>query len=382
MRDRRESEQLEERELSPFAARSSLTRGRIHNEDEHPYRTPYMRDRDRIIHCGAFRRLEYKTQVFVYHEGDYYRTRLTHTLEVAQISRTIARALRLNEDLCETIALSHDLGHPPFGHAGERALNELMADHGGFEHNVHALRVVEHIEHRYPGFRGLNLTWETREAMAKHSKVEGHDSLLEFDAFPNPSVEAQMVDMADSIAYNSHDLDDGLTSNLIKKEDLDGLSLWHKAKAFAESRVSMTDNISKYQIISRIIDAQVGNLIRQTENNLKRFSIETPDQVRQQTEKVADFSVDLRRERKELSEFLRSAMYHHYRLIRMEEKAYNVIMRLFEAYNRRPELLPPSVQEKLDTEKQERLICDYVAGMTDKFALEDYQKLFDPMSKV
>ena len=382
MRERLESEHLEERELAPFAATSRNSRGRAHSEDEHLFRTLYMRDRDRIVHCGAFRRLMYKTQVFVYHEGDYYRTRLTHSIEVSQISRTIARALRLNEDLCESISLSHDLGHAPFGHSGQDALNELMSSHGGFEHNVHGLRIVDHIENRYPNFRGLNLTWETREAIAKHAKTKGEDSLIEFAAFPNPSVEAQIVDMADAIAYNSHDLDDGLTSNLIHWESLDDLVIWQKAKLSSNSKMDFSNNVFKHHIIGRIIDRQVENLIRQTEENLEKLSINTPDQVRQQAIKVANFSKEFTEERKELSEFLCKTMYKHHKLTRMEEKASNVIVRLFEAYKRRPELLPPTVYKKRDTETIERLICDYIAGMTDRFALEEHQKLFDPMWKI
>ncbi len=382
MRNRLDAEKLEERELASYAMKSRQSRGRIHSEEEHPYRTVYMRDRDRVIHSSAFRRLEYKTQVFVYHEGDYYRTRLTHTLEVSQISRSNARALRLNEDLCEAIALSHDLGHPPFGHSGERALNELMEGSGGFEHNLHALRVVEHIEHRYPNFRGLNLTWETREAMASHSKIKDDPILEEFKGFPNPSVEAQMVDLADSIAYNSHDLDDGLTSGLIDESRLNEVALWRKARSFVESKGPMSPNITKYQVIRRIIDAQVGDMIRQTENNIRRFSVETADQVRALEERVVDFSADLRRERIELIEFLRERMYRHHRIIRMEEKAYSVIMKLFEAYERTPELLPENVYKQLDNVDKKRLICDYIAGMTDRFALEEHKKLFDPMSRV
>lgn len=382
MRNRLELEKIEDRDLASYAMRGSSSRGRAHHEEEHPYRTVYQRDRDRIVHCSAFRRLEYKTQVFVYHEGDYYRTRLTHTLEVAQISRSIARALRLNEDLCEAIALSHDLGHPPFGHAGERALDDLMKEDGGFEHNLHSLRLVEHIEHRYPDFRGLNLSWEVREAIAKHAKDPGDPTLQEFRAFPNPSIEAQVVDLADSIAYNSHDLDDGLMSGLITEDQLGSVALWRRAGSFIETQKKLSPNILKYQIIRRIINAHVGDMIRQTENNIKRLMIETADQARAQSERAVDFSVDLRRERKELKDFLWENMYRHHRVIRMEEKAYNVIMRLYEAYDRRPELMPIHVHKQLENIEKRRLICDYIAGMTDRFALEEHQKLFDPTSRV
>jgi len=382
MRNRQETEKLEEDSLAPYASKSKNSRGRINREDEHPYRTVYMRDRDRVVHSSAFRRLEYKTQVFVYHEGDYYRTRLTHTLEVSQISRSNARALRLNEDLSEAIALSHDLGHPPFGHSGERALNELMEGHGGFEHNLHSLRIVEHVEHKYPNFRGLNLTWEAREAIAKHSKSLTDPAVEEFHGFPNPSLEAQIVDLTDSVTYFGHDLDDGLTSGLISEGQLDEIAMWRKALKFVQLTGKMVPNITRYQVIRRIIDAQVGDMIRQTENNIKRFSVEIPDHIRAQNGYLADFSADMRRERTELKEFLRHCMYRHHRVIRMEEKAYNVVIKLFEAYDRTPELLPANVQKQLENVDKKRLICDYIAGMTDRFALEEHEKLFDPMSRV
>ncbi len=382
MKNRQEAERLEERELSSVASISSKTRGRVHREDEHPYRTVYTRDRDRIIHCSAFRRLEYKTQVFLYNEGDYYRTRLTHTLEVAQIARSIARALWLNEDLTEAIALSHDMGHPPFGHSGEQALDELMSGSGGFEHNHHTLRIVDHIERRYPDFRGLNLSWETREAIAKHSGKQDDPLLEEFAAFSHPSLEAQIVDMADSIAYSSHDLDDGLTSGVIKEEDLENIALWRKATYLIKKKVSITRNVAIYQVIRRIIDSQVGDMIRQTENNLKRFSVDSADQVRAAPQRLADFSVDLRREQKELKDFLREKMYRHHRVIRMEEKAGGVIRDLFKAYKRRPGMMPANVYSQIDNVEKDRLICDYIAGMTDRFALEEHNKLFDSLSRV
>ncbi|MBI4828488.1 MAG: deoxyguanosinetriphosphate triphosphohydrolase [Nitrospinae bacterium] len=382
MRTRADAEELEERELAPCASRARRSRGRLSIEDEHPFRTAYMRDRDRIVHCAAFRRLEYKTQVFVYHEGDHYRTRLTHTLEVSQISRSVARALRLNEDLVEAIALAHDLGHPPFGHSGERALNELMADHGGFEHNLHTMRIVEHIENRYPQFRGLNLTWETRESIAKHAKAPDHPTLTEFAAFPRPSVEAPVVDLADSIAYITHDLDDGLASGLIEERALLDVALWKKGRSYAEAGGVLSPAITRYQIIRRIIDLQVGDLIRQTENNITRHNVDSPDRARALAAPVADFSLDANRERREIKDFLMERMYRHYRVCRMEEKAYGVIARLFEAYDRRPELLPTHVRKNLATVEKKRLICDYLAGMTDKYAMEEYQKLFDPVARV
>jgi len=382
MRDRTEAERIEEENLAPYASRSSASRKRTHPEEEHPYRTIYMRDRDRIIHSSAFRRLEYKTQVFVYHEGDHYRTRLTHTIEVAQIARSMARALKINEDLCEAIALSHDLGHPPFGHSGEKALDELMQGRGGFEHNLHTLRIVDHIENRYPEFRGLNLSWETREAIAKHSKKPDDPSLAEFASFKHPSLEAQVVDLADSIAYNSHDLDDGLVSNLLTVDALTGTSLFKRFYVNASSRAGMTPKLANYQVIRRVINAQVGDAVRQTENNIRRFHIAQADDSRTAPQKIVDFSTDMRREHNELKAFLRKNMYRHYRVIRMEEKAYNVVNDLFKAYEKRKELLPPNVQKRFEDEEASRLICDYIAGMTDRYALEEHRKLFDPMTKV
>lgn len=372
----------QEDRLAPYAAKSKSSRGRKHPEEEHSYRSFYMRDRDRIIHSTAFRRLEYKTQVFIYHEGDHYRTRLTHTIEVAQIARTIARALRLNEDLTEAIALSHDLGHPPFGHSGEKALAQLMEGKGGFEHNVQALRVVDHVENRYPGFRGLNLTWETREAIAKHSKVRDHPTFGEFDKFPFPSLEAQVADLADSVAYNSHDLDDGLASNLLDLASLNDVTIWRRMKSASYEDEKLTKKLLKYQVIRRIINAQVTDLVERTSGNIKRLGIGSPDDARRAGAPVVSFSEKMEKEHYELKEYLQENMYKTYRLIRMEEKAYRVVGDLFSEYDRRPQLLPPHVQVKLKDEDKSRLICDYIAGMTDKYALEEREKLFDPRARV
>ena len=262
--------EIEARILAPYAAHSSQTRGRIHKEEEHPYRTCYQRDRDRIIHSAAFRRLEYKTQVFVNHEGDYYRTRLTHTIEVAQIARTIASVLGLNADLTEAIALAHDLGHTPFGHSGEDALNELMRKWGGFNHNLHGLRVVDIIEERYPEFSGINLTWEVREGIVKHSSAFDKAGTIKSLA-PNeqPTLEAQIVDIADEIAYDNHDLDDGLTSELIKESDLQKLKLWDKISHRISKKYATIDApFRKYLIIRSLIDVQVTDLVRETQKKL------------------------------------------------------------------------------------------------------------------
>jgi len=376
------AEEKEEKSLAPFASKSSMSRGRVHAEQEHQYRTAYVRDRDRIIHCSAFRRLEYKTQVFVYHEGDYYRTRLTHTLEVAQIARICARALNINEDLCEAIALSHDIGHPPFGHSGETALNDLMKDDGGFEHNVHTLRIIDYIERRYRDFRGINLTWETREAVAKHSKQQAHPSLAKFTQFAHPSVEAQVTDAADSIAYVSHDLDDGLKSELLTPQMLEDTQIWREAKNRAQLAGGLSPDMANYQIIRNIIDMQVSDLITQTMANIVRLRINSPDEARSAQGSVAEFSEGMISLRKEITMFLRTRMYKHNKVIRMEEKAYRVVEALFRAYDKRPELLPEHVYKRIDEVGKRQLICDYVAGMTDRYALEDHRKLFDPMARM
>jgi dGTPase len=382
LRKREEAEKIEEQNLASYASLSSRSRGRRHPQEEPAFRTAYMRDRDRIIHCAAFRRLEYKTQVFVYHEGDHYRTRLTHTIEVSQIARSMARTLRLNEDLCEAIALSHDLGHPPFGHSGEKALDTLMREDGGFEHNGHALRIVDHIENKYAGFRGLNLTWETREAIAKHSKQPNNPLMAEFSQFQNPSLEAQVVDLSDAIAYNSHDLDDGLESGLISLREMENAPLWTRFYQTVMSREGMTPKLARHHIIRRIINAQVEDALNNTLNNIRMLGIKKADDVRRAPWPVVSFSPEMDVEHTDLKKFLKINMYAHHRVLRMEEKAQGVVSGLFTKYDRKPELLPPHVGKRLVTENRRRLICDYIAGMTDKYALEEYQKLFDPASRV
>ncbi len=376
----------EEATLSPYAAKSSQTRGRVHAEEEHPFRGPFQRDRDRIIHCHAFRRLEYKTQVFVYHEGDHYRTRLTHSIEVAQISRTIARALGLNEDLAEAIALAHDLGHPPFGHSGEKVLDELMSGYGGFEHNAHSLRIVEELEKRYPAFDGLNLTWETREGIAKHSSE--HDKQTRrgpYDDGLAPCLEAQIVDIADEIAYNNHDIDDGLSSNMLALKDLDDVELWRTRRDEARRNLGTVDEkVLIYQTIIGIINAQVTDLVRLVSERIEAENIASIDDVRKREGPLAGFSPEMDRMNRELKTFLRENLYHHQRVIRMADKAERIISELFKAYAREPRLLPPAKYSRIEsgTAPEKRVICDYIAGMTDRFALKEYRKLFDPLERV
>ncbi|MBM4082414.1 MAG: deoxyguanosinetriphosphate triphosphohydrolase, partial [Planctomycetes bacterium] len=342
MFSREDLEKREERELAPYAMRSRQTRGRKHPEEEHPFRGVYQRDRDRVIYSTAFRRLQYKTQVFVNHEGDYYRTRLTHTLEVSQISRTIARSLNLNEDLVEAIALSHDLGHTPFAHSGEEALKKLMKDHGGFEHNRHGLRVVDLLETRYPGFPGLNLTYEVREAIAKHSTTYDSPLIGEFDLRQQPTLEAQIVERADEIAYDSHDLDDGVTAGLVSEADLDKVALWHyAAKKVAERYADLTLKERKYQTVRFLINMEVTDLIQRTQANIQKKGLGSAEDVRRCPERIAGFSAELHEQKTALEAFLMENVYRHYRVARMANKARHFVERLFEAYVANPRQLPP-----------------------------------------
>lgn len=370
--------------LAGFAMKSYETRGRAYEEKEHSYRSAYQRDRDRIIHSAAFRRLEYKTQVFVNHEGDYYRTRLTHTLEVAQIARTIANALGLNADLVEAIALAHDLGHTPFGHAGEDALNELMSAEGGFNHNVQGLRVVDILEERYPDFPGINLTWEVREGIVRHSSAfDISGEIKEFCVDKSPTLETQIVDIADEIAYDNHDLDDGLTSGLIKESDLEKLKIWKKIyKAISPKYAKIDKEKKKYLTIRLFIDSQVTDLIRETEKNISRFKIKSHLDVKRFNGKIAKFSPEMIKLRIPLRAFLIENLYCNYRVTRMSTKAKRFIKELFGVYAENPEQLPPHIKKRLKNDGTMRAVCDYIAAMTDRYALDEYKKLFDPYEKV
>ncbi|RKY31734.1 MAG: deoxyguanosinetriphosphate triphosphohydrolase [Candidatus Omnitrophota bacterium] len=383
MRKREEWEKIEDEILAPYSVKSSQTLGRKYPEKEHDFRSPFQRDRDRIIHSTAFRRLEYKTQVFIYHEGDYYRNRLTHTIEVQQIARTIARILRLNEDLVEAIALAHDIGHTPFGHKGEVALNELMKDFGGFEHNRHGLRVVDWLEKRYPDFPGLNLTFEVREGIIRHKTIydtplEGEE-FEEFKKFTSPSLETQVVNFADEIAFTSHDLDDGLKSGIISEEELHDLEIWKEV--VSEIRKDLPADIRRVQAIRNLINILVLDLVRESEKNIKEKNISSIEDVRK-SPPLLRYSEAIYKKHTELRKFLEEKMYSHYRVIRMAEKAYRIIRDLFFAYKKEPRQLPPHIQKNLKNEIPERVICDYIAGMTDRFALEEHRKLFDATSLV
>lgn len=376
--------EFEDRLLAPYAMKSYQTRGRIYEEEEHPYRSVYQRDRDRIIHCAAFRRLEYKTQVFVIHEGDSYRTRLTHTLEVAQIARTIASALKLNVDLAEAIALAHDLGHTPFGHAGEEILNELMRYEGGFNHNFQGLRVVDILEEKYPNFPGLNLSWEVREGIVKHSSdFDQSVKLKEFNPQELPTMEAQVVDMADEIAYDNHDLDDGVTSGMLFEEDLLKIPLWKKISEDINKRFESIDsNKKKYLIIRSLINIQVTDLIRQTESQLKKFKPNSWQDIKKLNNRIVNFSREMLAERKPMRKMLQEMLYRHYRVVRMSTKAKRFIKELFDTYVKNPKQLPAEVQRRIKREGLRRSVCDYIAGMTDRSTLDEYEKLFDPYTKV
>jgi dGTPase len=378
--EREELEAIEEATLAPYAMRSRASRGRAYPDAEHPMRLAFQRDRDRIIHSTAFRRLEYKTQVFVNHEGDYYRTRLTHTMETAQITRTIARILRVNQDLAEAVALAHDLGHTPFGHAGERALHALMADHGGFEHNAQSLRIVEVLEERYPNFTGLNLTWEVREGIVKHSPPYDRPLAREFEPGRAPCLEAQIVDYADEIAYNSHDIDDGLKSGLLVAEQLDGVALWRETFGRIVQRYPHAGfPVLRYQVQRALIDDFVTNLIATIRSRLAESQLDSVDAVRTHGQPLVSFSPEVEEKRLELKAFLMENLYRHYRVVRMNTKAQRIMSDLFHAYMDEPAQLPPHFAARWKAgEAKARVIADYIAGMTDRFAVDEHKKLFDP----
>ena len=384
MPTRAEFEAREAATLASYAMPSRASRGRRHPEQEHPFRMAFQRDRDRIIHSTAFRRLEYKTQVFVNHEGDYYRTRLTHTMEAAQVTRTLARALSLNEDLAEAVALAHDLGHTPFGHAGERTLDRLMAPHGGFEHNAQSLRIVDVLEERYPTFRGLNLSWEVREGIVKHSTRYDRPQVRDFDASLAPCLEAQIVDFADEIAYNAHDLDDGLKSGMLDPEELATVPLWGEITTEMARTAPAPPNVRRYQCVRRLLDRMVTDLIETLVARLGAERIVTLADVRRVKPRLVEFSPEMTARNRELKAFLFDRLYTHHRVARMTQKADRIMTALFEVYVAEPKQLPPHVTRRVreDGETMPRVIADYIAGMTDRFALEEYKKLFDPYERV
>ena len=369
-------------ELAPYAAHSSLSRGRVHAEASSVARSEYQRDRDRVIHSGAFRRLEYKTQVFVNHEGDLFRTRLTHSLEVAQIARSIARNLSLNEDLVEAISLAHDLGHTPFGHAGQDALNDCMRDHGGFEHNLQSLRVVDKLEERYGTFDGLNLTFETREGILKHCTPDNAcllgDVGRRFLEGGQPTLEAQLANLADEIAYNNHDIDDGLRSGLLTTSQLDEVELYARHRHQVEQAMpGISGRRAIHETVRRMINALIIDVIRTSTGRIEEAQPASLDDVRKAPALIA-FSDVMRTEAALLKRFLHENLYRHYQVNRMSSKARRTIGMLFDAFVAEPILLPPDYQVKGGNEQEQaRKIADYIAGMTDRYAMREYRRLFD-----
>lgn len=377
MLQRKDYEKRESETLAPCAMLSQKSLGREFPEDECEFRSSFQRDRDRIVHSEAFRRLEYKTQVFVNHEGDYYRTRLTHTLEVAQISRGIARSLRLNEDLAEAISLAHDLGHTPFGHSGEATMNRMMKNFGGFEHNRQSYRVVTLLEYRYPEFTGLNLSYEVLEGIAKHASEFDRPSIGSFTKQGYPTIEAQIVNIADEIAYLNHDLDDGLKSGLIKIKQLSGIGLWNKI--FREVKKLYPDVPEKiwiYQVVRRLIHLFVSDVQMEIGNRIASENIKTIEDVRHKGKNLADFSEGLKGEVGKLRKFLFVNLYKHKRVEEMAETAQKIVEDLFKKYRDDPKLLSQSFRCKVEKDYiLERHICDYIAGMTDRFAMSEFDRL-------
>jgi dGTPase len=373
VRTRELVEKVEAESLAPYAVKSGESRGRIYPEAEHRYRTVFQRDRDRVVHCRAFRRLEYKTQVFVYHEGDHYRNRLTHTIENAQIARTLARTLCLNEDLAEAVALAHDLGHTPFAHAGERVLNQLMCDDGGFDHNRQTLRVVDLLEFRYPAFDGLNLSLEVREGLLKHGCNWQHP-------VPVPELEnqryleAQVANLADEIAYSNHDLDDGLNSGILDLEMLEDIWIWREAKGIASERWRGRDGtVEPRQTITALIDILVTDAIDSTAKRLSAASPASADEARKSEQLLVGYSDRVHVGKRELKEFLRKHFYYHPRVQRMTDRAEKILSDLFRVHREDLSLLPDKAREGDGDDA--RRVADYLAGMTDRFAMSSHAKL-------
>ena len=364
--------------LAPFAQKSSDSAGRAHPEPHHPYRTEYQRDRARVIHSRAFRRLEYKTQVFLNGTGDHLRTRLTHTIEVASISRTIARALALNEDLAETIALAHDLGHSPFGHTGEQTLDELMRGHGGFEHNIQSLRIVEVLERKYPNFPGLNLSFEVISGLKKHEKPDGTASPGDPEGrFLNLSLEGQIANLADEITYYSHDLDDGLDSNLITPKQISKLEVWeHSYKHVRRHFPTLKGTDLTTYVIRCIIDREVQDVIETSAAAIEKSGVQTATEVRFQKKPLIRYSPTLRRANSELRKFLYKNLYYHPQVACVNQRACGLLRDVFNVCIAKPELMGLNKAGRIESEGLHRAVCDYVSGMTDRYLLEEHERLF------
>ena len=377
-------EQREEKEglcLAPYGIKSMDSKGREYPDSTPIYRTAFQRDRDRILHTTAFRRLEYKTQVFINSEGDYYRTRLTHTLEVAQIGRSVARALGANEDLEEAICLAHDLGHSPFGHSGERILNRLMKEQGGFDHNKQSLRIVTKLENRFQDFPGLNLTWETREGIVKHETEYDISDAEEYDPHLRGHLEAQIANAADELAYSAHDLDDGLRAGLITVLMLKDLAIWKILVKSVDWKGGELKELDRNRIIRRMIGIEVEDLIKSTNDKIQESGAASVEDIQKLPYNVIRFGDEMAQNNRELKDFLFKNLYQNHRVIRMQEKAERIINDLFTAYKKNSLMLPNHIQVRIEKIGLERSICDYIAGMTDRFAIDEHQKLFDPIHR-
>lgn len=376
-----EREQREEKEglcLAPYGIKSMDSKGREYPDSTPIYRTAFQRDRDRILHTTAFRRLEYKTQVFINSEGDYYRTRLTHTLEVAQIGRSVARALGANEDLEEAICLAHDLGHSPFGHSGERILNRLMKEQGGFDHNKQSLRIVTKLENRFQDFPGLNLTWETREGIVKHETEYDISDAEDYDPHLRGHLEAQIANAADELAYSAHDLDDGLRAGLITVLMLKDLAIWKILVKSVDWKGGELKELDRNRIIRRMIGIEVEDLIKSTNDKIQESGAASVEDIQKLPYNVIRFGDEMAQNNRELKDFLFKNLYQNHRVIRMQEKAERIINDLFSAYKKNSLMLPNHIQVRIEKIGLERSICDYIAGMTDRFAIDEHRKLFDP----
>jgi dGTPase len=378
---RQHLEEIEDKSLAPYGMRSKDTKGRAYLDTEPEYRTSFQRDRDRILHTTAFRRLEYKTQVFINFEGDHFRTRLTHTLEVAQVGRTLARALGGNEDLVEAICLAHDLGHSPFGHSGEVALARLMKDYGGFDHNKQSLRIVTELEQRYPEFPGLNLSWEVREGMVKHESEYDISDARDFNPDLRGNLETQIANVADELAYTTHDLDDGLRSGMINPQMLEGIALWNILQETFNWRGPVLSDMERHRMIRHLVGIMVTDMVNATDTRLKENKVNSPTDIQKLKTNVVGYSEEMQRRNRELKDFLYAKLYRHYRVVRMQVKAEKTISDLFHAYRTEPLMLPEHVQFFIEKRGLERTICDYIAGMTDRYAIEEHQKLFNPLEK-
>jgi len=375
--------------LACYAVTASVSRGRLHAEPESANRSPWQRDRDRIVHSSAFRKLQYKTQVFVNHEGDFYRTRLTHSIEVAQIARSIARSLGLDEDLTEALALAHDLGHPPFGHAGEEALNIGMKPFGGFDHNAQSLRIVTLLESRYAGWDGLNLTWETLEGLAKHNGplrnpppyIAEYNDRHKLDLHTNAGAEAQVAAMADDIAYHSHDLDDGLRARLFTAEDIRHLPVVGEALTQArQSSLDMPPPRLRHETIRRVIDRLVTDLIQETRSRLSKLEPANADAIRRARTRVVAFSAPMAEANQAIKDFLFARMYRHWRVNRMTTKARRLTEEVFRLLHDDPSLLPDDWRARAGEGRMQRsaiIVGDYVSGMTDRYAMDEHRRLTD-----